>query len=184
MKNRKLVCTVLLILILIFVGIAACYGVVNFRTYNASINGEDLGAGTQEDEYPAISNSVLTVTNYDDFNYYMKQNYNVFMVFGKQVCHFCSLYKPVLERVQKEYNRPIVYVDLSELSREDYSKVLNSSLVIPAKCTNVNADTPISQGFGTPLSLFVNNGEVYDCIRGYKDYDTLVGLLKNIGYIK
>ncbi len=185
MKNRNFICAGLLSLIILLTGITACYYVVKKDAYDKSLinteknDKDDVEASNKVEDKDLLT----TVTTYSDFVKYLNRDKNTFFVFGKENCSYCMSYKPVLNKVISEYNIEVVYVELNKLSQDDYHNVLNTSLTIPAKCTKENKDILLKEGFGTPLSLFTNNGSTYDCIRGYKNHDTLVGLLKQIGYI-
>ncbi len=185
MKNKDLICAGLLSLIIILTGITACYYVVKKDAYERQLINEKNNEEGQNEIHNINKNSqVKKLTTYNDFINYANKNTNTFMVFGKSTCHYCNMYEPILNNVSSEYGIEVIYVDLGALTQEDYYRVLNSSLMIPRKCNNSGVDIPLSSGFGTPLSLFVNSGYTYDCIRGYKDHDTLVGILRTIGYIK
>ncbi len=185
MKNRNFICAGLLSLIILLTGITASYYVIKKDAYDKSqLSTEKKDKNDVEASNNIENKNLLTmVTTYSDFMKYLNREKNTFFVFGKENCSYCMSYKPVLNKVISEYNIEVVYVDLGKLSEDDYYNVLNTSLTIPAKCTKDNKDSLLKDGFGTPLSLFTNNGSTYDCIRGYKNHDTLVGLLKQIGYI-
>lgn len=182
MKNRNAICTGLLLAIIFLIGIALCYYVVMSKKTDEPIIGEN-SFNASVDEQPNFS-LIKTIDTFSDFNRYINRDTESFIVFGKENCSFCSQYKPVLEQIAKNYNLEIIYINMTKLSEDDYYNVLNSDLDIPAKCSKDGVDTKLSNGFGTPLNLFVKNGRTYDCIRGYKDYETLEILLRTIGYIK
>lgn len=181
MKNRSLTCAVLFTLIIILTGVLIGNFLIKKDAYDKDIFIDDKNQGNGVEN---LKKSLIRVNDYDKFIEYANRNENTFIVFGKKNCHYCELYLPVLESIVEKYNADIVYVDMKELSKEDFNKVLNTQLVIPGKCTNSGEDNLIKNGFGTPLSLFVNNGQTYDCIRGYKTIDSMVPLLDSIGYIK
>jgi len=125
------------------------------------------------------------VTTYLEFESLLaRQNKNTYFVFGRTGCYYCEQFVPVLQNVVEKYKIEVIYLDLAAFNPSDYSNVLNTSLTIPAKCSKTGQDTELRNGFGTPLSLFVNNKKTYSCIRGYKDEDKLVAALKANGYIK
>lgn len=126
----------------------------------------------------------LRVSTYQDFaDLLARPDRNMFFVLGRSGCYYCEQYLPVLQDVSMKYKIEVVYLDLAEFDPGDYSNVLNSPLKIPAKCSKTGEETTLRGGFGTPLSLFVNNSKTYDCIRGYKDEENLVSLLRGNHFI-
>ena len=123
---------------------------------------------------------VLYVTNFEEVKSYLNRNSTSILVLGKTGCRFCEMYIPVLDSVSKKNNVEFIYVNLTNLDDENYNFIMNSDLLIPAKCNNYGENIPLKKGFGTPLSLFIKSGEVYDCIRGYKDEHALINLLSEI----
>lgn len=184
MKNKNYISAGLLISIIVLVGIAACYYVVKKDAYDKALINDGNNITSEKGNSDKDNTQYFkTINRFSDFEYYVNRRQNSFIVFGKEGCHFCNMYKPVLEKAARELKIEVIYVDLGTAVKDDYYNILNMNLIIPSKCTKDGVDTPIVNGFGTPLSLFVNEGATYDCIRGYKDYDTLVSILKQIGYI-
>ena len=105
-------------------------------------------------------------------------------VFGRNSCGWCNKYKPIYNELAKENNIDIYYFDSDAFDKSEYSKILNSGLTIPAKCSKTKVETPLSSGFGTPLTLFTKNGKTIDCISGYTNKSGLTSALKDVGLIK
>lgn len=105
-------------------------------------------------------------------------------VFGYDQCQYCAMYKPVYNDVAREYKLDIYYFNSQTFDSKEYEKIMNSGLMIPKACNNQGKDIPLSDGFGTPLTLFTKNGKVIDCISGYVGEDALVAKLKTVGLIK
>ena len=109
---------------------------------------------------------------------YIKNNETSIIVYGKNYCNYCKKYIPVLEKISKNYDFYFLYVNLTTISEEEYHNIMNSDIVIPAKCTDSGKERKLGDGFGTPLTLIYKNGTIADCIRGYKSYDKAIELLK------
>ncbi|NLL01997.1 MAG: thioredoxin family protein [Mollicutes bacterium] len=105
-------------------------------------------------------------------------------VFGYESCGYCKLYKPVFNEVAIEYKLNIYYFDSATFNETEYKKIMNSGLKIPKSCTDTGKEQRLSDGFGTPLTIFTKNGKIVDCISGYVGKDTLVSKLKSVGLIK
>ena len=144
--------------------------------------------GTTEPKGDEVSNpssfGLKKPTTFKEFDELAKRETNTMFVFGRTGCVHCEKYYPILEEVASLKKIGIVYVNLANFSEEDYLAVLNSNVVIPGKCVNEGIDKKLADGFGTPLSLFINKYETYDCIRGYKNKTDLITILQKVGYIK
>ena len=106
------------------------------------------------------------------------------IVFGRNSCSWCNKFKPVYNDAAAKYKIDIYYLDSDNFNSSEYSKIINSGITIPAKCTDTNTATPLSSGFGTPLTLFTKNGKSIDCISGYTNAEGLDNNLKTVGLIK
>ena len=105
-------------------------------------------------------------------------------VFGRDTCGWCNLYKPVYNTVAGEYNLDIYYFDSDSFDKEEYAKIMNMGLTLPASCNN-GTEKKIADGFGTPLTIFTKNGKVIDCVStGYLNKSALITKLKTVGLIK
>lgn len=104
-----------------------------------------------------------------------KESFILFI--GSHNCNHCSEFKITLEEVIKKYNIHFKYIDLANLSQEEYSEFGNNIIFT-----------------GTPTTVFIKDGvdnscNVFTCdkekrIDGALDYETVVEHLKNNGYIK
>ncbi len=206
MKNSKRMSNLLLFLIIGLILVANVY----FFSASRATQVDKQEADIKENENKQIENESgkREDNDNDEFNHFVSDNAkddfglkvitdyiqfssalnrideNTFFVFGRTGCHYCELYEPVLKEIAAFYKIEIFYVNLAELSKEDTASIMNSNLIIPAKCSREGVDVSLNKGFGTPLTLFVKNSETYDCIRGYKDKANLIKSLKEIGYVK
>jgi hypothetical protein len=170
MKNRKLILGIFLVIIVVLIFAGGAYYVLENKIVPID---DDVSEDNSVENY-----GVVEITTYDEFLSLINRDKNTFLVLGKTGCHY-----PVLTKIAEEYKIEIVYVNIAKLTAEDKKSVFNSTLTIPAKCTDSEVDVSLNSGFGTPLSLFVNSGTTYDCIRGYKNESDLKASLIEIGYI-
>ncbi len=206
MNNRKLALTILSVLIIILVAFAVLY-YLNYKSTNENLdtnlennnvlngNVDYTNTGVSEDTTDTNTGEIIEessvqaldeliyINNYDELQSYLNSDDSIFLVLGKTGCVHCENYKPVLNSISSKYGIKIVYIDLANLSEEEKSRIMNSDIKIPAKCSQTNTETSLSNGFGTPLSLFIKNKESFDCIRGYVDEDSLISTLKNLNLI-
>lgn len=105
-------------------------------------------------------------------------------VFGRDTCTWCNLFKPVYNTVAEEYNLDIYYFDSDSYDKTEYQKIMDMGLTLPASCNN-GKEQKLSDGFGTPLTVFTKNGKVVDCISsGYLNKSALITKLQTVGMIK
>lgn len=125
-----------------------------------------------------------TFTTYKEYMKLVNSKNVTMAVFGRNSCTWCNKFKPIYNDVANEYNVDIYYVDSDSFDSTEYSKILNSGLKILAKCNSTGEESLLSDGFGTPLTIFTKNGETVDCISGYTNKTGLVSKLTEVGLIK
>ena len=99
-------------------------------------------------------------------------------VFGYDACSFCNLYKPVFNKVAKDYNLNIYYFDTDNYPTEEFNKITELDITIPGSCTKDGKDTTLKNGYPTPMTLITKKGKLVGCIKGYVTEDVLVKKLK------
>lgn len=208
MKNKNTICMILILFMVILVIIACFYvssnkerifGEVQNETASKKNDLKDESAFKKPTDVvdnpsvpvdPSDSQSegeygFKMITTYAEFDSLIsRKDKNMYIVFGREGCYYCEQFVPVLKDIVKKYKVEVLYVDMAYLSQDDYANVINTPLTIPAKCSKTGEEIELKSGFGTPLSLFVNNQSTYSCIRGYKDKANLITLLKRNKYIK
>ena len=125
-----------------------------------------------------------TVATYDEYMKLVNSKKITMAVFGRNSCSWCNKYKPVYNEVAYEKDLDIYYFDSDSFNKTEYSKIMNSGLMIPAECTQEKTEQPLSAGFGTPLTIFTKEGKTIDCISGYVNKDNLITKLKKVGLLK
>lgn len=125
-----------------------------------------------------------TIETADAYKKLVKDKKTITMaVFGKDSCAWCNLFKPVYNIVAEEYNLDIYYFDSDSYNKDEYKKIMDMGLTLPAACNN-GKEKALADGFGTPLTVFTKNGKVIDCISsGYMNKSALITKLKTVGMI-
>lgn len=126
-----------------------------------------------------------TVDKASDYEKLVKDKKTITMaVFGRDTCAWCNLFKPVYNTVAEEYNLDIYYFDSVSFNKDEYAKIMDMGLTLPASCNN-GTEKKLSDGFDTPLTIFTKNGKVIDCIStGYMNKSGLITKLKTVGMIQ
>lgn len=128
-----------------------------------------------------IDKSNRTYKVAENFNAYkklVKSDKVTMAVFGRDNCFYCNKFKPVYNAVSEKYDVDIYFFDSLSYDKTEYDKITNMDLTVPAKCNSNGTEFKLSDGFGTPLTLFTKKGKVVDCISGYVNRESLIDKLK------
>ena len=116
--------------------------------------------------------------NFKAYKKLVKSDKTTMAVFGRDNCFYCNKFKPVYNAVSEKYNVDIYFFDSLSYDETEYEKITNMDLTVPAKCSSEGKEYKLSDGFGTPLTLFTKKGKVVDCISGYVNRSSLIDKLK------
>lgn len=103
---------------------------------------------------------------YSEYLEKMEEKVPFLVVIVKDGCGYCEMYEPIVEEVAKEYNVPVNYLNLANLSGEEQTKLNKSNSYLRTK------------QWGTPTTLFMYKDKVIDSIGQYVDKDELVSFIK------
>lgn len=120
----------------------------------------------------------LTFINYDKFENLIKKGTHIVVV-GQTTCSHCIAIKPALNKVAGEYDLTINYLNLTEMTEEEYADFSED-----LKTINYNDPDFVNKGsFGTPLTLIIENGKVKHYISGARTKSQLEREFKKVGLI-
>lgn len=157
-----------------------------FKVFNKDTSKEEISKKISNyinNIVPESDIAYKTVSTFKEYMTLVNSKKITMAVFGRNSCSWCNKFKPVYNEVAQEYNIDIYYFDSDSFNSNEYSKILNSGLTIPEKCTKTQKDELLSSGFGTPLTLFTSNGKSIGCIGGYVNKTVLISELKEIGLV-
>ena len=121
----------------------------------------------------------LTFINYDEYETLISDKQTHVIVIGQTTCSHCIAIKPALNLIAGDYDLTINYLNLTEMSEEEYNNFSES-----LKNIEYNDKDFVEQGsFGTPLTLIVKNGKVSSYISGERSKSQLVKEFKKAGLI-
>jgi len=121
----------------------------------------------------------LTFIDFDEYEEVVEEKGTHVVVIGKTTCPNCIAIKPALSKVAGKYDLTINYLNLTELSEDEYSDFQEI-----LKEIGYNDPDFVAEGsFGVPLTLIVENGKVKDYISGNRTNSQLVRAFKKIGLI-
>lgn len=121
----------------------------------------------------------LTFIDYEDYEKIVDNTGTQIVVVGQTTCSHCIAIKPALNKVAGEYDLTINYLNLTEMSEDEYNSFSESLKEIEYN----DPDFVESGSFGTPLTLIIENGKVKDYISGERTKSQLVREFKNNGLI-
>jgi len=122
--------------------------------------------------------SYKVVENFKAYKSLVKSKDVNVMIFGRASCYHCNNYKLVYNAVADKYNLDIYYFDSDSYNAEQYKKIVNMDLTVPAKCSSQGEEFKLSDGFGTPLTILTKKGKIVDCISGYVERARFINVLK------
>lgn len=110
----------------------------------------------------------FTEITYSEYEEKMNTEAPFLVVIVRDGCGYCEMYEPVVEEVANEYKLPIYYINMSNLSSEEYTALGTSNSFFRKNQGN----------WGTPTTLFMYGDYVVDTITQYVEKDTLVSFVK------
>ena len=110
----------------------------------------------------------FTEITYSEYEEKMNTEAPFLVVVVRDGCGYCEMYEPIFEEVAGEYKIPIYYINMSNLSSEEYTALGTSNSYFKKNQGN----------WGTPTTLFMYGNSVIDSISGYVDKDELVDFVK------
>ena len=109
----------------------------------------------------------FTEISYNEYVEKVNNNELFLMIIVRDGCGYCEMYEPIVQEVANEYNLPIYYINLTNLSSEEVEEL-----------STTNKYLKKNQKWGTPTTLFMYGENVVDSISGYVEKDTFVEFVK------
>lgn len=122
----------------------------------------------------------LTFIDYSQYEELVSTDDTNIIVIGQTTCSHCIAIKPALNSIAGDYNLKINYLNLTEMSEDEYQ-----NLVISLKDIEYNDEDFVERGsFGTPLTLIIKEGKVDSYISGERSKSQLVKAFKKANLIE
>lgn len=94
---------------------------------------------------------------------------------GRSTCGYCVKFLPVLQKAQKEFGYKTNYLDITTVTEDQHSKLLEKD----------NDEKFLEENFGsTPMVLLVKDGKIVEGWVGYAEYDNFAQYLTRNGFEK
>ena len=117
----------------------------------------------------------LTFIGYSEYKELIEKGDITVVVLGQTTCSHCISAKPVLSRVAGTNNIRINYLNITEMSSDEYQSLTDN-------LKDMGYEN--SQGIGTPLTLVIENKKVVGVIEGENPPSYFTRELKKYGAIK
>lgn len=88
------------------------------------------------------------------------------VVIKRDGCSYCEMYDPIVTEVANEYNLPISYINLTNLTSDEQAALSSSNSYLK------------KEQWGTPTTLFMYGKNVVDSISGYVEKEQFVEFVK------
>ena len=112
----------------------------------------------------------LTFVNYNEYEKLISDGKTHVIVVGQTTCSHCIAIKPTLNEIAGENKLTINYLNLTEMTQDEFNK-FDASL----KKIEYNDPAYVEKGsFGTPLTLIVKNGKLSSYIAGERSKSQLL----------
>lgn len=191
-KIRNLTFIVIFGFIIMFILIIGLY----FKDGGSSNNSSNNGSSSSSSGSSSTSNydvSQMNEVDVDDALALFDEEGTHVLYIGRSTCSVCVQFVPVLNEVQEDLDFKTNYLDVDAISsiwaknktdaaEEMYNQVkrLTDKLDIEASAngeTDTLGNLFISKGF-TPALVVIKDGKVVEGFFGYRDKDTLTGILE------
>lgn len=93
------------------------------------------------------------------------------ILLARPTCSYCLIATPILQKIMKDYNIEINYLNTDNFTSEDQTAFVKS-------------DESFSNGFGTPVLFIVKDNSIVDKVDGMTDTAHYIEFFKKNGYIE
>lgn len=175
MKKDKIFTIILIVAIAILLIISIFVGSdkADSATSNSVSNDAETILANAQKESSAVKDSEkgdFVQINVDKYLEYYAGNENKIVLIARPTCHYCQIAEPILQKIIKEKNIEINYLNTDEFSGDDQEKLVNS-------------DKAFKNGFGTPFLMIVSNNSIVDSVDGVTDTAHYIGFFKKNNFI-
>lgn len=160
-KSKIIIAVVLIVLI----GLIAILG---GKKETTTAETPDMILQNAEEESKKVKDSEkkeFTEINVDTYlEYYAGENKQIVLL-ARPSCHYCQIAEPLIQKISKEYDISINYLNPDNFQEEDESKFINSNEFF-------------KEGYGTPVLLIVSQNQIIDKVDGLTDTEHYIDFFK------
>lgn len=113
----------------------------------------------------------------DEYLELMKNEEKQIVYLSKIGCPWCEKENPIIKKLGTDYNLKIYHLDATNFFDNATNQYTEDGMKL------INSHELYSEGYGTPNTLIVQNGDIVDYIDHYAEEKDLLELFKNNGFI-
>lgn len=173
MKEKKTIGIILGVVVVILLMIGASVGKDSSSTEKKVTTDSSSILENAQKESDSVKEEEKKEFDQIDINEYIDKKASPeksLILVARPTCHYCQIAEPILQKIAKEKDLDIDYLNTDNFSQEDQT-------------TFVQSDESFNNGYGTPILLVVQNDEITDKVDGLTDYDHYIEFFKKNGFI-
>ena len=175
MENKKIITTIGIILLVVLLVVGCMVGETEASDSSTELSNDPNVVFTNaQEESKAVQDSEKAELNeitIDEYLDYYNGDTNKLILVARPTCGYCQIAEPIIQKLIKEYNIELYYLNTDNLVGEESAKFTQS-------------DSKFSEGFGTPMLLVVGNSKIVDMVDGLTDTAHYTEFLKDNKFIK
>lgn len=156
--------------------IVLVFGIVALSAMITPNKSESIKEETQEDIMERSVNESKSITteekkefidiDVDTYLQYYKGSSKKIVLMARHTCQYCQVAEPILQKIAKDYNLDIYYLNTEQVNTEDQERLLSSNELFQS-------------GFGTPFIVVVQNEKIINHVDGLTDTKHYLQFLKD-----
>ena len=171
MKNKKILIVIGIIVLVVLLIIS--FNIEEKDTSVVSENPDVILSNAEKESTEVKENEKkkLEEINLDKYIEYYEGNQKSVVLIARPTCHYCQIAEPIIQKISKEKDIVINYLNTDNFTEEDQTRFKESN-------------EEFKEGFGTPMLLIIGDNEIKDMVDGLTDKYHYIKFLEDNGIIK
>lgn len=137
---------------------------------NTNITEDDNSSNDISSDIPEDEQKDLHEISIDDYLSLKDGEDKAIIYIARPTCYYCTQQEPIMKNIVFEKDITVNYLDTDKLDDDGQAKLIKS-------------DDYFSEGYGTPITLIVQDGKIIDKSEGLTSKDALLELFKKHDFI-
>ena len=170
-KGEKYGLIIIGVVLLIVLIVSSVLSVKTPESKELSNDADQIYANAQE-ESSSVKDSEKAEFAYIDISQYFDMYHGSekqIVLIARPSCQYCQIAEPILQKLAKDYNLKINYLDTDEFGENDQQTLIDSNEAF--------------KNLGTPMLLVVSDDQIHDSVNGLTDAAHYIEFFKTNGYI-
>ena len=169
-ENIKTAVIIILLLVVVFGGSFFASELSGKDSAYSELAQSSSGNEIEEEEIPEEEQGDFNEIGIDEYLSLKKGSDKSIIFIARPGCSWCQLYTPIMKNVVYLYHIEVNHLNTDELSDDENTQLIKS-------------DDYFADGYGTPLTLIVQDNKIVDKIEGYTSKESTIEFFKNNGLI-